>query len=270
MTVQNVAQFIETYNLYKDDAVQHVQLQHRLALVEAFDIQPGMHVLEIGCGQGDTTMILADAVGEHGHVTAIDIASPDYGAPTTLGQAHAYIQQSSIGERMTFHLETDFLTFTPPADIDIVVLSHCSWYFASREQLVAYFTRMHDMNVRVCVAEWDMAFTHLEQRSHFCAASILALYSSFIDNDGNIQHVWSKEQLRSMAQQAGFTLTHETIVDARFLQDGAWEKDYANYVAPQFSVAPPPVQALVQTYYDVMNSTDDEASLNSFVQVFST
>ena len=36
-------------------------------------------MLEIGCGQGDTTVVLADAVGENGSVVALDPGSPDYG-----------------------------------------------------------------------------------------------------------------------------------------------------------------------------------------------
>lgn len=31
------------------------------------------------CGQGDCTIVLADAVGEGGHVDAVDPGSPDYG-----------------------------------------------------------------------------------------------------------------------------------------------------------------------------------------------
>ncbi|MBB2480858.1 hypothetical protein H5P36_11700 [Bacillus sp. APMAM] len=46
-----------------------------------------MRILEIGCGQGDTTAALADAVGVNGNVVAMDVASPDCGAPLTLGQA---------------------------------------------------------------------------------------------------------------------------------------------------------------------------------------
>ena len=36
-------------------------------------------MLEIGCGQGDTTVALADAVGEEGSVVALDPGRPDYG-----------------------------------------------------------------------------------------------------------------------------------------------------------------------------------------------
>ena len=76
---------IESMKIIGDDTIQHTQLKHRMSLVETFSIQKGMSVIEIGCGQGDTTVVLADAVGETGRVLAVDIASPDYGAPITLG-----------------------------------------------------------------------------------------------------------------------------------------------------------------------------------------
>lgn len=56
------------------------QLQHRLGILQKWGLVPGSKVLEIGCGQGDCTLVLADLVGEHGHVTAIDPAPLDYGS----------------------------------------------------------------------------------------------------------------------------------------------------------------------------------------------
>ncbi|MFI0206920.1 MULTISPECIES: class I SAM-dependent methyltransferase [Streptomyces] len=35
-------------------------------------IRPGMHVLDVGCGTGDVTLLVADIVGESGSVTALD------------------------------------------------------------------------------------------------------------------------------------------------------------------------------------------------------
>jgi predicted methyltransferase len=55
------------------------QMDHRLDLVSFWDIAPGSRVLEIGCGQGDCTIVLADAVGHSGHVDAVDPGAPDYG-----------------------------------------------------------------------------------------------------------------------------------------------------------------------------------------------
>jgi ubiquinone/menaquinone biosynthesis C-methylase UbiE len=41
-------------------------------LIEQSGIGPGMHVLDIGCGLGDVSMLLADAVGDTGSVVAFD------------------------------------------------------------------------------------------------------------------------------------------------------------------------------------------------------
>jgi predicted methyltransferase len=36
-------------------------------------------VVELGCGQGHCTVVLADAVGDEGHIDAVDPIAPDYG-----------------------------------------------------------------------------------------------------------------------------------------------------------------------------------------------
>ncbi|SJL14911.1 uncharacterized protein ARMOST_18387 [Armillaria ostoyae] len=61
--------------------------EHRLAILSKWDIPKGSKVLELGCGQGDCTAVLAELVGPNGHVTAVDPGSLDYGSPYTLGQA---------------------------------------------------------------------------------------------------------------------------------------------------------------------------------------
>ena len=81
-----VEAFVEKYQLYKEDTIQQIQLEHRFNLVETFKIRKGMHVLEIGCGQGDTTVVLADMVGKEGKVVAIDIASPNMECHLLLGK----------------------------------------------------------------------------------------------------------------------------------------------------------------------------------------
>jgi ubiquinone/menaquinone biosynthesis C-methylase UbiE len=55
------------------------QIEHRTNIVSKWNIKPGDKVLEIGCGQGDCTLVLANAVGESGHVTGLDPARLDYG-----------------------------------------------------------------------------------------------------------------------------------------------------------------------------------------------
>ena len=185
---KKTAEFLSTYKLYENDLIQQVQLQHRLDLVKAFGIKKGMRVLEIGCGQGDTTVAIADAVGEKGHVVAIDIASKDYGAPFTLGQASDRIKQSILGERIDFYFDVDFNDFELDEVFDAVVLSHSLWYFKNQDELLLYFKKARTMTKCICVAEWDLDFAYMEQRGHFYAASILALYSSYVNNEGGRCH----------------------------------------------------------------------------------
>lgn len=45
-------------------------------LMETAAVARGAHALDIGCGCGDTTVRLAEAVGPAGHVTGIDVSGP--------------------------------------------------------------------------------------------------------------------------------------------------------------------------------------------------
>lgn len=226
-----------------------------------------MKVLEIGCGQGDTTVVLADVVGESGHVTAIDIAPGDYGAPFTLGEAHERINQSALGDRIKFHLETDFLETKLDRHYDAVVLSHCSWYFRDPAQLLAYFKKIRSISSMLCFAEWDMQFDKMTQRGHFCAASILALYSQFIENDGNIQNLFGKSEIITLIESAGMKVSHQLQVDAHYLQDGQWEIDYTKEIIKEFSNAPARIQTLVHNYVDMFVKEEKHTSLDSFVVI---
>ena len=46
------------------------------AALAALAPRPGEHILDVGCGSGQTTMQLADAVGSRGRVVGIDISQP--------------------------------------------------------------------------------------------------------------------------------------------------------------------------------------------------
>ena len=260
--------FLSTYQLFEDDHIQQIQLQHRLNLVKAFGIKKGMRVLEIGCGQGDTTVALADSVGEEGQVVAIDIASPEYGAPLTLGQATDRIKKSRLGDIISFQFEMDFTLLQSEEPFDIAVLSHCSWYFKNPDDLLLYFKKLRTVAKRVCFAEWDLDFTSMKQRGHFCAACIIALYSNYVNNTGNIQNLFHKTQIQQLLVESGFHITKVDTVDAWYLQDGQWEKSYANSLRPEFANVPTMIQTLVSSYYELMNlSSEEEISLNSFILI---
>jgi SAM-dependent methyltransferase len=50
-------------------------IRDRMEIVDCWSVQPGWRVLEIGCGNGWMTAALAAAVGDKGHVTAVDYRS---------------------------------------------------------------------------------------------------------------------------------------------------------------------------------------------------
>lgn len=82
MSQDSAAESLAKLSLHNPNnfSVQHSQTQHRLTLLQNWGVGVGCNVLELGCGQGDCTVVLADAVGEQGKVVAVDPADLDYGA----------------------------------------------------------------------------------------------------------------------------------------------------------------------------------------------
>lgn len=209
--------------------IQKVQSEHRIKLAEFWDIQAGDKVLEIGCGQGDTTAVLAYLVGEGGMVNGIDIASPDYGSPITLGDSVAYLQQSRLGQQINIQFETDVLSPEvdfPDHHFDKVVLSHCSWYFRSFEELTRILEKVRRWGKKLCFAEWDSRITTMEQYPHFLAILIQSQYECFKENSlSNIRTLFTPEDIQELAAVSGWHILKEDSIDSTGLQDGRWEID---------------------------------------------
>jgi ubiquinone/menaquinone biosynthesis C-methylase UbiE len=81
MSIQFDAAYIARLSLHDPNcfSIQHSQTLHRLALLQQWNISTSSKVLELGCGQGDCTTVLASAVGEKGRVIAVDPAELSYG-----------------------------------------------------------------------------------------------------------------------------------------------------------------------------------------------
>ncbi|KAL2074999.1 hypothetical protein VTL71DRAFT_8779 [Oculimacula yallundae] len=177
------------------------QLAHRQELIAYWDIKEGSRVLEIGCGQGDTTVALADAVGETGSVVALDPGSPDYGSPSTLLQAQSHILSTPLGPRITFHF-TSPLTYLqsyagPP--FTHIVLSHCIYYFASPHDLPLLLSAIlpHAKDSKLCIAEWSLHASRINQVPHVLTALLWSTLESKreVGSDGNVRTVFSPVQI---------------------------------------------------------------------------
>ncbi|GAE07821.1 hypothetical protein JCM10914_4068 [Paenibacillus sp. JCM 10914] len=211
--------------------IQRIQTAHRLNLANIWGIREGDRILEIGCGQGDTTAVLAYLTGESGAVYGIDIASPDYGAPLTLGEAAAKLLQSPLGSRIQIQFETDILSSDIEYEanhFDVIVLSHCSWYLESADQLEAMIRKARRWGKRLCFAEWDVRIQMPEQYPHLLAVLIQAQYEVYqLDSSSNVRTMFTVDQVRRIAESAGWVVSREEVLHSPDLQDGHWEIDMA-------------------------------------------
>jgi SAM-dependent methyltransferase len=208
-------------------SIQTLQTRHRLNLAQFWGIKPGEKILEIGCGQGDTTAVLAELVGDNGQVVALDIASGDYGSPYTLAQSLSSLTSSPLGRRINVHLETDFLSHAvqfPPKHFDKVILSHASWYFENRDVLARIIEKSRLIARQFCYAEWDTRVTEVSQMAHLYAVHIQNQYNLFAHHDDcNIRTLITNDDLSSLMSTQGVKPVAEQVFKQHQLQDGDWE-----------------------------------------------
>ncbi|KAI2722720.1 hypothetical protein CBS147332_3649 [Penicillium roqueforti] len=214
-------------------SIQHSQTIHRLVLLQHWNVATDSKVLELGCGQGDCTTALANAVGEQGRVVAVDPADLDYGAPYTLGQAQGHISQGPLGGRITWVQQTplDYLSSlsSPPASeskaFDATVLAHCLWYFASPSLILSTFRAIKQHSKRLLLAEWSLVATHPSAQPHVLAAlTQAALECRKPNSESNVRTVLGPKRLTELALAAGWQLESEALVQGgEGLLDGQWE-----------------------------------------------
>jgi ubiquinone/menaquinone biosynthesis C-methylase UbiE len=210
------------------------QMQHRLAIINFFAITPGSRVLELGCGQGDTTLALAHAVGPSGHIDAIDPGSPDYGTPP-LKDAQAHILLTPLGARITFHhaTATSYIkNYTGPA-YDYIVLAHSLWYFANPAVLPELLTALAPHlapNTRFCIAEWSLRASSPAATPHVWTALLRALLEAkrAVPSTANIRTVLSPSQVKNVVvTHSPLKLIKEEVMPTnQGMQDGFWEVSY--------------------------------------------
>ncbi|KAJ5771897.1 hypothetical protein N7520_002426 [Penicillium odoratum] len=207
------------------------QIQARVDLFKTWGIPSGSKILEIGCGQGDCTLAMAYLVGEKGHVTGVDPAPLDYGAPMTLGQAQEKLKQSTIGNRITFH-QSDLEGFLSSSSseplYDYAVFARCTWYLPSAEALTPMLVALRGRARHLRIAEYSTDIQgDIAALPHLLAAISQAEYNSRDDNldrDDNIQSIISPQKIREIALNAGWEFEREDVIKSpEDQEDAKWE-----------------------------------------------
>ena len=217
--------------IYSNDIVtqqiQRAETTHRLKLVDFWGIKEGDRVLEIGCGQGDTTLALAFSVGKNGFVHGIDLADENYGSPETIGKARKRILSSPVGDRIEMTFKCDILGENIDFEensFDCVVLSHCLWYFSEYETLERILRKVKRYAPKVCIAEWDPGITDSDQLAHLQAVKIQSVCESFRqDSDSNIRTLFYPEDILMSVAAGGYKVDKTARISSPEVYDGKWE-----------------------------------------------
>lgn len=226
-TVESIAKEMALFKRYPE--LQFAQTKMRKALVDAWAIPEGAHVLEIGCGQGDLTAVLADTVGSKGKVLAVDSASPEYGAPITIGASLDHLRDGPYGEIVDIRLGYDILAdyvHREHAPFHAVILGHCSWYFGSLNLLGDILRSAHPWAPMICLSEWDLFPKNTRQISHSLAVMIQGQVEAFrVSSNANIRSPYAPSTLSRVLRDAGWRVVGKTSIDCSELMDGIWEID---------------------------------------------
>ncbi|KAK6814602.1 Methyltransferase ustM [Aspergillus parasiticus] len=213
---------------------------HRLLIADAWGITPGQRILDIGCGQGESCLVLALLVGPSGHITGIDIAQPEYGSPYTVKESHDYVRKSELGPRITF-LRADTPSFLrdlhrPAREVfDSVALFHSLWYFPNPQSVYDLFrTLAVDAQApRVYLCEYSYEISLEEQNVHALAAQTQRLFYRYRrprapgDLEQNVRAGLDQASILEAARGAGYRVIRDGKItpDPSFLE-GHFEVQY--------------------------------------------
>lgn len=222
---------------------------HRLKLCKEWAIPDGARLLDIGCGQGESTVVLAAQVGPGGLVTGVDTAPSGYGGPYTIGESQQHILASVLAARIVFEsaeltavlgLASDRLFKTKPdRQFDGAVFCHSLWYFSSSDAIRKVFSALSAARVsHIYMAEWSGNAATISQEPHHLATStqrllhsLMPLQSSRNTIEPNVRCGLLPEDLLRLASMEGWqAIRRGTISPPADMPDGHWE---SRFVASQ-------------------------------------
>ncbi len=115
-----------------------------------FGITPAMRVADFGCGAGHLTILLAQAVGDQGRVTALDIMEDK------LDSVRVQAKASGLENVDTVRANLEVLGSTGLADQsqDVVLLANILFQSNKKSEILKEASRVLKIGGRVILIEW--------------------------------------------------------------------------------------------------------------------
>ena len=112
---------------------------------------------------------------------------------------------------------------------DVVVLSHCIWYFETPAVLTSVLAALP--STKLCIAEWSLRATTAETLPHVIAALLLATLEAkrAEPSTGNIRTILSPAQITSSVEGAEgkrWKKSKELFGSGAWMKDGYWEASW--------------------------------------------
>ena len=123
-TARRYYQFTQKTNMYQELS---------RFMLELADVRPGMTVLDVGCGTGVTTRFVLDALGDSGHVFALDVSAP------MLDVARREIPSERI---TSIHADAAHAAEHIAQPVDRIVCNSVFWQFRHKVAVLAALRRV--------------------------------------------------------------------------------------------------------------------------------
>jgi len=140
----------------------------------------------------------------------------------------------------------------------------------SFEELEAILKKSRKWGKRFCFAEWDARIQTIEQYPHFLAVLIQSQYECFKESSlSNIRTLFTPDDVKRIADIAGWAITHEQSIHSPQLQDARWEiamtlDDYKEEISKLVDV-PDKLKLLIQSEVTLLEQTRNTQPMSTYI-----